>query len=401
MFRSTLLLVFFASLAVAAPSSSRGSRGAHLGQVHGAKRATQHSLLLYVRAQDDMNDPDDLTVAITLINKGSGAVKILNDPNSVLSTWKTHTFDFVSVPSTGPGGVKAKAGVQAGVTAVQVKYSPAIAAVRKNKVAFTVLQPGENKTVVHDLSGMYTFRASGTYKVKLASTAENFNIVEDDGSISTVAATVYNGEGADQWSAITVPSNATLTSEKGLVNTGIPSIDSVANNTSLDVGPHSPKFNSCTVEQQFQITAAANVSRQYLVEVNQYLNGSLGDRYTTWFGTQNAEIVKGHFANLTAKLDEFQYDCSCSSAFIFAYVFPGRYPMVHLCGAFWSAPVKGTDSQAGIIIHEGTHFTAIAGTVDYTYSKRKAKALTQSRPDQTIMNADSHEYFAENTPQLN
>ncbi|KAB5594507.1 Peptidyl-Lys metalloendopeptidase [Ceratobasidium theobromae] len=392
-----IALVLFVSLTVAVPA---GKEHTHR-LAYKVRRVTQHSLLLYVRAQDDMNDPDDLTVAITLINKGSGAVKILNDPNSVLSTWKTHTFDFVSVPSTRLDEVKTKADVQAGVMAVKVKYSPTIAAARKGEEAFTVLQPGENKTVIHDcgpmtisihLSGMYSFRATGTYKVKLASTAENFNIVEDDGSISTVGATVYNGEGADQWSAITVPSNATLTSGKGLVNTGIASIDSLTKNFSANSikRASSSKFNGCTMEQQNQIIAAAEVSKRYLAGANQYLAGSLRDRYVTWFGVQTenrVHTVKDHFGNLAAKLSEFQYDCSCTQD-LFAYVFPDQYPMINLCISFWRADVEGTDSQAGAIIHEATHFTVLAGTDDHAYTQVKAKALAQSRPDQAIMNAE-------------
>ncbi|CCO31720.1 hypothetical protein BN14_05769 [Rhizoctonia solani AG-1 IB] len=39
------------------------------------------SLVLAVKSQDDVNDPDDLTVASTVINTGNTTLKILNDPN--------------------------------------------------------------------------------------------------------------------------------------------------------------------------------------------------------------------------------------------------------------------------------------------------------------------------------
>ncbi|KAG8812283.1 hypothetical protein FRC17_002104 [Serendipita sp. 399] len=55
-------------------------------------------------------------------------------------------------------------------------------------------------------------------------------------------------------------------------------------------------------------------------------------------------------------------------------------------------------SQA--IIHESSHFTANGGTQDYAYGQTNAKALAKSNPSKAIMNADSHEYFAENTPVL-
>ena len=71
---------------------------------------------------------------------------------------------------------------------------------------------------------------------------------------------------------------------------------------------------------------------------------------------------------------------------------------IYLCGAFWSAPMKGTDSKAGTLIHEMSHFTVVAGTQDHVYGQTAAKALALSDPAKAIANADSHEYFAENTP---
>lgn len=71
---------------------------------------------------------------------------------------------------------------------------------------------------------------------------------------------------------------------------------------------------------------------------------------------------------------------------------------VTLCSLFWSAPATGTDSKAGTLIHESSHFTKNGGTDDIAYGQTKAKALAKSSPAQAINNADSHEYFAENNP---
>ena len=35
---------------------------------------------------------------------------------------------------------------------------------------------------------------------------------------------------------------------------------------------------------------------------------------------------------------------------------------------------------------------------DYVYGQTSAKSLAKSDPSEAIMNADNHEYFAENTP---
>ena len=63
------------------------------------------------------------------------------------------------------------------------------------------------------------------------------------------------------------------------------------------------------------------------------------------------------------------FDCSCTESGTYAYVYPDSPYQVYLCGAFWSAPNTGTDSRAGTIIHELSHFTVVAGTNDWAYGK--------------------------------
>jgi len=72
--------------------------------------------------------------------------------------------------------------------------------------------------------------------------------------------------------------------------------------------------------------------------------------------------------------------------------------VIYLCGAYWNAPATGTDSKAGTLVHESSHFTVNGGTQDYVYGQSGAKSLAISNSNNAVMNADSHEYFAENTP---
>jgi peptidyl-Lys metalloendopeptidase len=74
---------------------------------------------------------------------------------------------------------------------------------------------------------------------------------------------------------------------------------------------------------------------------------------------------------------------------------------VYVCNAFWSAPVTGTDSKAGTLIHELSHFNVVAGTNDWTYGQSSCRSLAKSNPSRAVDNADSHEYFAENKPAQN
>jgi peptidyl-Lys metalloendopeptidase len=90
----------------------------------------------------------------------------------------------------------------------------------------------------------------------------------------------------------------------------------------------------------------------------------------------------------------FTFHCDCTDS-SYAYVFANQPYHVHLCNAFWSAPATGTDSKAGTLIHETSHFSVVAGTQDYAYGQSACKSLAISNPTKATNNADSHEYFAE------
>jgi peptidyl-Lys metalloendopeptidase len=60
--------------------------------------------------------------------------------------------------------------------------------------------------------------------------------------------------------------------------------------------------------------------------------------------------------------------------------------------------MTGTDSKGGTLVHEMSHFTVVAGTDDLAYGQQAAAQLAISDPNKAINNADSHEYFGENTP---
>ncbi|KDN49076.1 hypothetical protein RSAG8_02429, partial [Rhizoctonia solani AG-8 WAC10335] len=398
MLYSTLVLALFsASLSAAAPPGHEHTRSP---KTHQAKRDPGHSLELFVKPQDDMNDPDDLTVAATIINKGPKAVKILNNPNGPLSAWKTYTFNFIPVPSVGPGGAKSKTtGLPPDVNAIRVKYNPDVAAALDDPTTYTVLQPGENKTVVHDRE--FPVSSSSAFDLDICSSSSDSN----DGSISRVPATLTTEE-AENASIFNIPVGALLTSKKGLVNTGIASIDAAAAllpNNRMIRRAGDPKFTNCSAEQQTSIAEGVEAAIAYNADAINYMDGTLGERYSTWFGAladNRTEVVKGHFANLTGKIEQFEFDCSCDKPDTFAYVYPTKFPTVYLCGAFWKAPTNGTDSKGGTIVHEGTHFVNIGSTDDHAYGQSGAKSLASGNPDQAVMNADSHEYFVENNPQL-
>ena len=111
--------------------------------------------------------------------------------------------------------------------------------------------------------------------------------------------------------------------------------------------------------------------------------------------------MKTHYASIRGAFEAqpITVDCACKKTY-YAYVYPSQPYKIYVCKAFWTAPAIGTDSKAGTLIHEMSHFSVVAGTQDYVYGQAGAKNLALSNPANARMNADNHEYFAENTPRL-
>jgi len=164
----------------------------------------------------------------------------------------------------------------------------------------------------------------------------------------------------------------------------------------------------CTASEKTALSTALNGASTYANGALNYLtNTTPGStaRYTTWFGAYTSSrwsTAKTHYTKIKSAYDtqNFTLDCSCADDY-YAYVYPDQPYKVYLCNAFWSAPQTGTDSKAGTLVHETSHFNVTAGTDDNAYGQSACKSLAKSSPTQALDNADSHEYFAENTPAQN
>lgn len=163
---------------------------------------------------------------------------------------------------------------------------------------------------------------------------------------------------------------------------------------------------NCSASQQTALQSAFDAAKGYAQDATSYLvntPAAATARYTTWFGavttdrwtqaTTQFSAIREAFASQPVTLD-----CKCNKRGIYAYVYPDKPYTIYLCGAFWAAPLTGTDSRAGTLIHEMSHFNAVAGTDDWVYGQAGARDLALTDPDKALNNADSHEYFAENTP---
>lgn len=166
-------------------------------------------------------------------------------------------------------------------------------------------------------------------------------------------------------------------------------------------------FNKCTTSQSDTVTQALAAAQSMAQGASSYLSSTTPSgtpRYTTWFGAFSSGRWATAANNYAAIQDALfnkpmAFDCGCKKKY-YAYVYSNQPYTVYLCSVFWDSPLSGTDSKGGTIVHETSHFTAVAGTDDWVYGQSGAKSLAISDPSKAIDNADSHEYFAENTPAL-
>lgn len=167
-----------------------------------------------------------------------------------------------------------------------------------------------------------------------------------------------------------------------------------------------PDFVSCSGSEQAQLRDAlaggeylsANAFNYlYDIPVNKRKKSSA---YKTWFGRYTAQrygIVLQIYANVFTVFNEYtvEFHCDCDEEGTYAYVYPDFPFEIHLCPLFWESVTIGTDSQAGTLIHETSHFDIVAGTDDYVYGQSSCKKLASKSPNKAVFNADNYEYFAE------
>jgi peptidyl-Lys metalloendopeptidase len=244
---------------------------------------------------------------------------------------------------------------------------------------FLTLAPGESLTKTVDL-GLYDLSQSGNYSIR-------FEVEAARAHGSSAKTGLLKSNDVSLW----IEGRASKA----------PSEDPIAGLTS------SVSFSGrCSTTQMSTIMDALNAASAMANDSAAYLNGTPSGtpRYTTWFGafsSTNWNTAKTHFVAIKDAFDTkpITVDCSCKKSY-YAYVYPNQPYKIYVCSAFWSAPMTGTDSKGGTLIHEMSHFTVVAGTDDHVYGQSGAKSLAISNPINALNNADNHEYFAENTPFL-
>ena len=132
------------------------------------------------------------------------------------------------------------------------------------------------------------------------------------------------------------------------------------------------------------VAARYAAARTYSENSKGYLAGSnVGPRYTTWFGAYTSSrynTAEQHFVDIDAAMDQnggqITVNCGCNQS-AYAYVYPTRPYEIFVCRAFWSAPNTGTDSKAGTLVHEMSHFNIVAGETVRGLTDRMIAAMYQ------------------------
>lgn len=247
---------------------------------------------------------------------------------------------------------------------------------------YLILKGGESIETTIDLSGYYDLMETGYYQIRYEIEGSDI-FARGPGFAGDLD--LLESEAIQIW----------ITGRETKVPAA-PVADAVAGSTS---------FVGCTTSRQSDLNTARNNASSYSSNSLSYLTvGTAGPRYTTWFGTYDSgrySTVRNHFSSILGAMDNASvtFSCQCTSS-AYAYVYSNQPYTIYLCNAFWNAPAQGTDSKAGTLVHEMSHFDVVAGTNDNAYGQTACKKLAK-RPQKAIDNADSHEYFAENTPFLN
>ena len=255
------------------------------------------------------------------------------------------------------------------------------------------LLPGEQMTVAVELSGSYDLSAGGEYSIRYRAASANL-FGPGQGRVEVLAsAEVSIAVEGRQYSNV-----------RALAGDGYKAKPGGGGGGGSGAGV---EFSGrCSAAQQSTLLSSVSAASTMSGDAKNYLSTTTPgatSRYTTWFGAYtNARwnLAKEHFVAIKGAFDgqTVTLDCSCKKSY-YAYVYPTQPYKIYVCNAFWTAPLTGTDSKGGTLVHEMSHFNVTAGTDDWAYGQSAAKSLASSDPIKALDNADNHEYFSENTPQ--
>lgn len=248
---------------------------------------------------------------------------------------------------------------------------------------FIKLAPGQSISDKIDLSKLYDLRVGGNYSIQ---------------AVIPIHADFYS-------------SNVVYTFIEGRVNF----------TTSQPISTRGMRTYKCSSKEIQALKTAFPIAVSWANQAYRFISTtddiSKSKQYKTWFGkikkpkdnkkritdkkpdpaqaifkevTENWRVVDQAISTKTVK-----FYCGCTNAI--AFVFPQRAYEIYVCNEFFTWPIRGTNSQAGVIVHEMSHFYATANTDDYVYGEKDCQNLAKKRPIVAARNADNYMYFCSST----
>jgi len=278
---------------------------------------------------------------------------------------------------------------------------------------YLTLQPGETVTEKVDFHETYDIAEAGQYNVRYKTEHLQVGAEEPKTLVKKYKAAKLSKQADGPVVKANVATFKLVTSRKPKQLAGISMtwLTETEKLRTLVAAGKVPTFSGCSAGQQTTLNNALAQAVNLAAGARAALSNAPGSarptapRYKEWFGVFDGgrySAVLAHYDKIWDALANkvITFKCDCSDGNVYAYVYPTQPYEIHLCGLFWSAPLTGTDSQAGTLVHETSHFNVVAGTDDHIYGQPGCRNLAKSNPSDAIDNADSHEYFAENTPAL-
>ncbi|KAF9554856.1 zincin [Agrocybe pediades] len=369
---------------------------------------TEHALSVSLSGPEYVRKIQDLKVVATITNTGSETLRILQDPNTILSDAPTEKFSVVNKRGEGEGLT---------FIGMRVLYSPKVAAQQHE---YMTLGPGLSLQIEHDLSRIYDFSSSsgrvnggsGTYTIHpnkifhIVDPTERKNVLQLHADAGDPHVMQITDMGMRDIQAQT-PFNTTLTELPGADSESYIDDDDTEFDTEIDTSTESfrPNFRNCPWSNQQALTQAAQVAQTNINGAGWWLRTRphSNPRYTTWFGWFDRRryntVYNGFRKMMRNPATRYTYDCRCTlGPSTYAYVYPNvgkslfSDPVILACASLR----RLGHSRNGIIIHEASHFYVNAGTRDIIYGVQPAKNLAARNPWSAINNAANFAYFGEN-----
>lgn len=352
-FSKPLLSIYLMVLLICFPTSSFAGSDLHEGI--SARIETVLS---------EYSSNDALKIKVSYTNVSSEDIRFLKW-NTALEGYIRH--DFIEVWLEGE---------KIAYTGIHVKRLP------PKDSDYIILKPSETASEIVDLADGYEISQKGNYTL------------------------MYEGSGhADDEQSLKIIGGATL---------NVTEVRKVSAKVELKQTPIID--SSCNSTQVTQINQALTIAEQISITARDALNNAPVDqrasaeRYLEWFGAYSEaryETVRSGMQKITDALinQRIGFDCTCNidgRENVFAFVFTNDPFNMNVCPVFFLTTPAGTDSRAGTIIHEISHFNVVAGTDDFSSALNQSgsRSLANSNPANAIRNANAFEYFAENTPFL-